>query len=35
MFSLLDGFARDRNKYAPILYKALTFILIDVFNNPD
>jgi hypothetical protein len=35
MFTLLDDFARDRNMYAPILYKTLTFTLIDQFANPD
>mgnify|MGYP006084425259 CR=1 FL=1 len=33
MFSLLDSFAADRNKYAPILYKALTFIMVDSYGN--
>lgn len=32
-FALLDGFAKDRNMYAPILYKALTFILIDCYHD--
>jgi len=32
-FCLLDAFAKERNMYAPILYKAMTFILIDCFIN--
>jgi len=35
MFILLDGFAGERNQFAPIIYKALTFILIDVYMNLD
>ena len=35
MTALLDQFAKDRNEYAPILYKALTFILIEQYNNMD
>ena len=31
MFHLLDYFAQGRNKYAPIIYKALTFIVIDAY----
>jgi hypothetical protein len=31
MFHLLDKFATGRNKYAPIIYKALTFIVIDAY----
>ena len=33
MAALLDDFAKDRNKYAPIIYKAMTFILIELFDN--
>ena len=33
MFSLLDSFAADRNRFAPILYKALTFIMVDSYSN--
>lgn len=33
MAALLDDFAKDRNKYAPIIYKAMTFILIENFHN--
>ena len=33
MFSLLDSFAADRNRFAPILYKALTFIMVDSYGN--
>ena len=35
MSALLDDFAKDRNKYAPIIYKALTFILIECFSNME
>lgn len=35
MATLLDQFAKDRSEYAPILYKALTFILIEQYNNMD
>jgi hypothetical protein len=35
MFTLLDGFAGERNQFAPIIYKALTFILIDSYANLD
>ena len=35
MFDLLDGFAKGRNMYAPILYKTLTFILIENYPQPD
>jgi len=31
MFHLLDFFVQVRNKYAPIIYKALTFIVIDAY----
>ena len=35
MSSLLDTFSKERNKYAPILYKAMTFILIESYMNLD
>jgi len=35
MFTLLDGFAGERNQLAPLIYKALTFVLIDVYMNQD
>ena len=35
MFSLLDGFAKGRNMYAPIIYKTLTFILIEHYSHQD
>ena len=35
MVLLIDQFAKDRNEYAPILYKALTFIFIEQYNNID
>lgn len=35
MASLLDTFAKDKNKYAPIILKALTFILIDLYLQND
>ena len=31
MFSLLENFAKDRNSFAPTIYKALTFVLIEVY----
>jgi hypothetical protein len=33
--SLLDQFSKERNKYAPIILKALTFILIDLYLYND
>jgi hypothetical protein len=35
MAALIEQFARDRNEYAPILYKALTFVFIEQYNNMD
>lgn len=35
MCVLLDKFAQDRNEYAPTIYKALTFLLIDNYYNMD
>ena len=35
MSSLLDVFSKERNKYAPIIYKAMTFILIESYLNLD
>jgi len=35
MSSLLDVFSKERNKYAPIIYKAMTFILIELYLNQD
>ena len=35
MSSLLDQFSIDKNKYAPIIYKAMTFILIECYVNLD
>mmetsp|Transcript_29405 Transcript_29405/g.44475 ORF Transcript_29405/g.44475 Transcript_29405/m.44475 type:complete len:85 (+) Transcript_29405:1833-2087(+) len=29
--SLLDVFSKSRNRFAPIIYKALTFIMVDTF----
>jgi len=34
-FSLLFDFARDKNKFAPVIYKALTFMLIDGYHNHE
>ena len=31
MSSLLEKFSADKNKYAPIIYKAMTFILIECY----
>ena len=33
LFNLLDMFAKDRNPYAAILYKKLTFSLIENFED--
>jgi len=35
MMSLLHEFAKQRNEYAPILYKSLTFILVESYSNLD
>ena len=35
MFHLLDGFVINKNKFAPIIYKTLTFLAIDVCWNVD
>ena len=35
MFYLLENFARDRNQFAPMIYKSLTFLLIDCYLNLD
>jgi hypothetical protein len=34
-FYLLAAFTQERNMYAPILFKAMTFILIDCFVNVE
>jgi len=34
-FVLLFDFTKDKNKFAPVLYKALTFLLIDSYGNSD
>ena len=31
MFRLLENFAAERHSYAPILYKTLTFILVEFY----
>jgi len=33
MSSLLDSFSKDKNKYAPMIYKGMTFILIECYVN--
>jgi hypothetical protein len=33
MFTLLHNFAMDRNAYAPIIYKSLTFLLIEFHSD--
>lgn len=33
--SLLDQFATEKNEYAPKIYKVLTFLLIDFYNEID
>jgi hypothetical protein len=35
MFRLLDHFANDRNPFAAILYKKLTFSLIENFDEME
>ena len=35
MSDLLHHFARDRNRFAPILYKAYTFLLIEQYLRID
>lgn len=35
LFMLLDRFAQQRNKQAPIIYKALTFMLIEFYDNNE
>lgn len=35
MFHLLHWFAREKNQMAPMMYKALTFLLLDCFNEPE
>ena len=35
MFGLLDTFSNVKNNYAPVIYKALTFILVEVYQNVD
>lgn len=34
-FCLLSDFTKDKNKFAPVIYKALTFLLIDGYSNQD
>lgn len=33
MFELLQNFAGQKNKFAPVLYKSLTYILIENHND--
>jgi hypothetical protein len=33
MFGLLENFATSRNPFAPILYKSLTFLLIEFHSD--
>jgi hypothetical protein len=35
MANLLENFAKERNKFAPIILKAQTFILIDLYTQND
>jgi hypothetical protein len=35
LFMLLDHFALQRNKQAPNVYKALTFMLIEFYDNNE
>jgi hypothetical protein len=34
-FVLLFDFTKNKNKFAPVIYKALTFLLIDGYNNHE
>lgn len=33
MFQMLENFAQERNSFAPILYKSLTFLLIEFYTD--
>ena len=33
METLLEDFSAERNKYAPVIYKGLTFLLVDCYQN--
>ena len=35
MFRLLDLFSIERNNYAPIFYKTLTFLLVEHHSDKD
>lgn len=35
LFRLLDTFSEDRNLYAPIIYKTLTFAVVENHHNSD
>lgn len=35
LFVLLYVLAQDKNRQAPIIYKALTFMLIEFYNNNE
>ena len=35
MSALLDDFSRSKNHFAPILYKGMTFIIIDCYRNSE
>ncbi len=34
-FYLLELFTKERNMYAPIIYKAMVFILIECYQNVE
>jgi hypothetical protein len=35
LFRLMEQFAQSRNQYAPIIYKTLTFLLVEFFWEID
>lgn len=34
-FFLLEWFTKERNMYAPIIYKSMVFILIECYSNVE
>lgn len=35
LFSLLHHFSKTRNRYAPVIYKAMTFLLIECYDSNE
>lgn len=35
LFMLLNSFAQEKNKQAPVIYKALTFMMIEFYDNNE